>query len=86
MELIRQRLATRTGHFMNPALLHSQFEALEPPADAPRVEVSGTPEEIAAEVRRVLGHRPDRATRLLLRGDGRVHALTPRAHRLEFRR
>ena len=26
-ELIRQRLAVRTGHFMNPGLLHSQFEA-----------------------------------------------------------
>ncbi len=29
--LIAQRLAERKGHFMNPKLLHSQFEALEPP-------------------------------------------------------
>ena len=30
-ELIKKRLAARTGHFMNPALLPSQFEILEPP-------------------------------------------------------
>lgn len=29
--LIRQRLAVRRGHFMPPALLDSQFAALEPP-------------------------------------------------------
>jgi len=29
-ELIAARLAARTGHFMPPALLRSQFEALEP--------------------------------------------------------
>ena len=55
-ELIRRRLAHRTGHFMNPALLHSQFETLEPPEHALQVEVSADPEAIAAEVRRVLGH------------------------------
>jgi gluconokinase len=54
-ELIRRRLADRTGHFMNPSLLHSQFDTLEPPADALRVEVSGTPEAIAAEIRAKLG-------------------------------
>ena len=54
-ELIRGRLAARKGHFMNPALLHSQFEALEPPADAVRVDVAPPPEEIAAEIWRKLG-------------------------------
>lgn len=54
-ELIRERLAARTGHFMNPALLHSQFETLEPPDDAVRVDISGTPESIADEIRRRLG-------------------------------
>jgi gluconokinase len=49
-ELIRQRLAARTGHFMNPNLLPSQFEALEPPAGALEVDVSPPPEEIAAEI------------------------------------
>jgi gluconokinase len=54
-ELIRRRLAARTGHFMNPKLLHSQFETLEPPADALRVDVTPPPEAIAAEIRRKLG-------------------------------
>ena len=54
-EVIQKRLATRTGHFMNPALLPSQFEILEPPEDAIRVDVTGTPEEIAGEIRRRLG-------------------------------
>ena len=31
-ELIGERLRARKGHFMNPALLESQFEALEEPA------------------------------------------------------
>jgi gluconokinase/shikimate kinase len=30
-ELIARRLAARHGHFMPPALLDSQFAALEPP-------------------------------------------------------
>lgn len=54
-DLIRRRLAARTGHFMNPDLLHSQFETLEPPTDAVRVEVTETPEAITEEVRRKLG-------------------------------
>ena len=54
-ELITERLAARTGHFMNPALLESQFEILEPPDDAIRVDVNGTPEAIANEIRRRLG-------------------------------
>jgi len=49
-ELISERLAARKGHFMNPSLLHSQFETLEPPEHAIRVEVSGTPEVIANEI------------------------------------
>jgi gluconokinase len=54
-ELIQKRLAARKGHFMNPGLLDSQFEILEPPEDAIRVDVNGTPEEIASEIRRRLG-------------------------------
>jgi gluconokinase len=54
-ELLRQRLAGRSGHFMNPALLRSQFQTLEPPDDAIRVEVSQPPEAIVAEIRRQLG-------------------------------
>jgi gluconokinase len=54
-ELIRKRLAERKGHFMNPALLSSQFQTLEPPADAVRVDITPGPEAIAADVRRKLG-------------------------------
>lgn len=54
-DLIRQRLAERKGHFMNPALLHSQFEILEPPSDAIQVDVTPAPEAIVADIRRKLG-------------------------------
>jgi gluconokinase len=53
-ELIAQRLATRKGHFMNPKLLHSQFETLEPPEHALQVDITPRPPEIAAEIRRRL--------------------------------
>jgi gluconokinase len=54
-ELIRRRLEARTGHFMNPRLLPSQFETLEPPVHAIEVDVTPPPEEIAAEIQRRLG-------------------------------
>jgi gluconokinase len=54
-ELIRQRLAQRQGHFMDPALLHSQFETLEPPEEALRVDIASSPEAIAAAIRLQLG-------------------------------
>jgi carbohydrate kinase (thermoresistant glucokinase family) len=37
-ESIASRLARRKGHFMPPSLLDSQFEALEPPEDAIRID------------------------------------------------
>src|SRR5262245_41479537 len=54
-ELLRQRLARRTGHFMNPGLLHSQFETLEPPEESVRVDVTPPPEAVVADIRRQLG-------------------------------
>jgi gluconokinase len=51
--LIEARLKARHGHFMPPALLQSQFEALEEPTaeeHASAVSVDATPEEIAAAV------------------------------------
>jgi gluconokinase len=54
-ELIRQRLAQRKGHFMNANLLHSQFETLEPPQGALRVDVAHSPGAIAEEIRDRLG-------------------------------
>lgn len=38
-ECISERLARRTGHFMNPALLESQFQTLEEPEEALVVEI-----------------------------------------------
>jgi gluconokinase len=49
------RLAARKGHFMNPVLLHSQFETLEPPDDALQIDITPPPEVIAAEIRLRLG-------------------------------
>jgi gluconokinase len=54
-DLIRSRLAKRTGHFMNPALLHSQFETLEPPEGAVQVDIAPPPESIATTIRMKLG-------------------------------
>src|SRR5215471_16775108 len=42
-ELIRQRLEARKGHFFKAGLLHSQYEALEPPEHAVRVNVAQSP-------------------------------------------
>jgi len=56
-ELIRRRLDEREGHFMDSALLQSQFDALEPPEGAIRVDVTPVPEVIAAEIRRHLERR-----------------------------
>lgn len=53
-ELIRRRLEEREGHFMDPALIHSQFEALEPPIGAIWVDVAPAPAVIAANIRRRL--------------------------------
>ncbi|HZY89083.1 MAG TPA: gluconokinase [Gemmataceae bacterium] len=53
--LIASRLAGRKGHFMSPALLHSQFETLEPPDDAVQIDVTPPPEVVAAEIRHRLG-------------------------------
>jgi gluconokinase len=50
-DLIAARLAARKGHFMPPALLESQFDALEPPAADERataVSIDAAPDEIAA--------------------------------------
>jgi gluconokinase len=50
IDLIEARLKVRTGHFMPPALLRSQFDALEDPrADeyAITVPIDAAPEQIA---------------------------------------
>src|SRR5262249_1066466 len=52
-DLIARRLKARKGHFMPPALLQSQFAALEEPAadeHAIVVPIDATPEKIAEQV------------------------------------
>ena len=50
IELIRSRLRERKGHYMNPALLQSQFDALEPPGDALIVDVADDPATLAQRI------------------------------------
>jgi gluconokinase len=53
--LIRERLASRSGHFMNPRLLQSQFDTLEEPDDAIVADISAPPEAIVDSIRAQLG-------------------------------
>eukprot|EP01111_Echinosteliopsis_oligospora_P007826 TRINITY_DN2314_c0_g1_i1.p1 TRINITY_DN2314_c0_g1~~TRINITY_DN2314_c0_g1_i1.p1 ORF type:complete len:204 (-),score=58.53 TRINITY_DN2314_c0_g1_i1:70-681(-) len=55
-ELIKERIMKRTGHYMNPILLDSQFDTLEEPdkndSEAPRtltVGIEGTVQEIVKQ-------------------------------------
>ena len=45
-ELLQQRLESRTGHFMKPAMLKSQFETLEEPKNALDIDIKDSPERI----------------------------------------
>ncbi|HLF27343.1 MAG TPA: gluconokinase [Anaerolineae bacterium] len=49
-DLIRGRLSRRHGHYMQPALLQSQFAALEEPDDALIVDVAQSPEQIVDQI------------------------------------
>lgn len=56
-ELIARRLAVRRGHFMPPALLDSQFAALEAPGEDERplvVAVDAPPDAVAERLVRML--------------------------------
>ncbi|MEI6303904.1 MAG: gluconokinase [Betaproteobacteria bacterium] len=53
-ELIRSRLLSRQGHYMNPALLDSQFAILEAPAGAIVLDVADNPAELVRQLRLVL--------------------------------
>ena len=57
-ELIQERLSKRTGHYMDPALLKSQFDTLEIPSTkegALFVDISPAPDEIVNAVCNALG-------------------------------
>lgn len=54
-ELIYNRLLTRKGHFFPPSLLQSQFDILEPPSEALRIDVNQSPADIVLTIRKKLG-------------------------------
>ena len=57
-ELIARRLKARKGHFMPPALLDSQFKALQPPGDDEHpvtVSIDAPVEAIVDDIMRKLG-------------------------------
>ncbi len=51
-DLIRSRLSARSDHYMNPALLESQFQTLEEPSGALRVDIQKPPDEIVGIIRK----------------------------------
>ena len=51
-ELLAERLASRRDHFMKPAMLASQFAALEPPRDALTVDIAEPPDKLVAHIRK----------------------------------
>jgi len=51
IELIRERVARRTGHYAGVSLIASQFETLEEPCDALTVDIAQSPENIVAAIR-----------------------------------
>lgn len=50
MSLIAARLQQRSGHYMNPHLVPSQFEALEEPQDALTLDAGLNVEEIVGKI------------------------------------
>jgi gluconokinase len=53
--VIQERLRNRRGHFIDPGLLQSQFDLLEPPfAGALVIDASHSPENIVEEIRKEL--------------------------------
>lgn len=56
--LIRARLAQRRGHYMNPALLDSQFAILERPQDALVLDVADEPVALARRIRDAVRAQP----------------------------
>lgn len=57
-DMISERLLERHHEFMNPKLLESQFEALEPPKDALRIVNDRSPEEIVSQILEYVSSEP----------------------------
>jgi gluconokinase len=51
LPLIHERMLHRTGHYMDPKLLESQFDTLEEPSDAIVINVAATPADIVRHIR-----------------------------------
>jgi len=49
-ELIKKRMEERSGHYMKPKMLSSQFDILEVPPYAIQIDISKTPDEIVEEI------------------------------------
>ena len=49
--LLQERLANRTGHFLNSGLLDSQLSTLEEPDDALMLDASDAPEHLVKQIR-----------------------------------
>ena len=58
-ELIQARLQAREGHYMSPAMLQSQFQALEPPTpdEAIHVDVSQPVDRVVTRIAKALEDR-----------------------------
>ena len=50
LDVLKDRLAHRAHHFMNPALLESQLQTLEDPKNAIRVNANQEPAVVAEEI------------------------------------
>lgn len=62
-EQMRQHILARHGHFAGESILAGQFADLEEPQDALTLDVSQTPEALAAQVETSLfGSAPDKST------------------------
>lgn len=77
-ELILTRLRQRSGHFMPPGLLQSQFADLEDRIEGLSVDIHQTPEEIATEIIVGLGLQDRRRATVL--ADGLMFPEAPRWH------
>lgn len=60
IDLIRERLEARKGHYMKAGLLESQFATLEDPGNALNVDVNDSPDAIANLILRQLQIKPVR--------------------------
>lgn len=56
-ETIHGRAVHRQGHFFDPALVSSQFEALEPPRGALAIDVRDTPDAIVERIVQAVHNR-----------------------------